>query len=92
MVAYEGSFGATSFQVPAADQDALTDFYKRLQNDPRMATLYTRMANDFFAAGGKELTVFNDISPASKWGTWGSTDSLFAASSRWDALTALSGR
>lgn len=90
MVSYEGSFGPTAYQFPNQDQDPLTAFYAKLENDPRMGTLYGRMADDFYAAGGKKLTVFNDIGPASKWGTWGTVDNLYAASVRWDALAARS--
>jgi len=86
LVAYEGSFGTTAWQMPMADQDAVVAFYAKLQADPRMGKLYGRMADDFFAAGGKRLTVFNDIGAASKWGTWGTTDDLYTPSVRWDAL------
>jgi hypothetical protein len=93
LVAYEGAFGVTTFQFPTqAEQDVGTAFMARLQADPRMGKLYTRMAEDFFAAGGTTLNVFSDVGPASKWGTWGTLDNLYASSPRYDALVAVSGR
>lgn len=89
LVAYEGGFGAYAFAYPMGDHATMVDLFKRLRDDPRMGRLYTRMVDDFAAAGGSELTVYNDVGGPSIWGTWGTSDDLFAPSARYDALKAI---
>ena len=90
MVAYEG--GLSAFWFASDHQAELTDFFNRLLADPRMAALYTRMAADFAAAGGSELTAFTDTGRTGIFGPWGTSASIYDTSPRLQALLAASGR
>jgi Ca2+-binding RTX toxin-like protein len=91
LVAYEGGLHITSYVFPDADQAAVTALFDALSKDPRMGTLYTQMVADFASAGGSGLAAFSDAVPSSKWGNWGTLDSIYDTSSpRYDALVAAS--
>ena len=75
-----------------ADKAVMMPFVQRMIDDPRMGRLYTRMATDFAAAGGSELTHFNDVGAVSIWGPWPATPDLHTETPRLAALKALSGR
>lgn len=91
LVAYEGGLHVASYTFPEAEQAAVTAFFDALSKDPRMGTLYTKMVTDFAASGGSGLVPFSDAVPSSKWGNWGTLDSIYDTSSpRYDALVAAS--
>lgn len=89
LVAYEGGFSAYAYQFDPSVQAQVVAFYQALVDDPRMGQLYTQMANDFAAAGGSELTAFNDAGAASIYGAWGTANSIYDTSPRLQALQAL---
>lgn len=89
LVAYEGGAGMTATSYASADQQTVLDFFARLQADPRMGDLLTKMVSDFNAAGGTLANVFNDVGRDSLWGTWGQLKSIYdSGSPAWDALVA----
>lgn len=89
MVAYEGGIDLTAFHYDTAQQPIILDFFKRLLADPRMGDLYQQMASGFSAAGGDELTAFNEVGKTSVWGSYGALDNIYQDSSvRFDALVA----
>ncbi|WP_225883359.1 calcium-binding protein [Sphingomonas aliaeris] len=91
LAAYEGGLHVTSAAFPEADQAAVTAFFDVLAKDPRMGALYTRMVDEFAKSGGSGLVAFSDAVPSSKWGNWGTLDSIYDKSSpRYDALVAAS--
>ena len=91
LVAYEGGLHVASYTFAEADQAAVTAFFDALSKDPRMGALYTKMVEDFANSGGSGLVPFSDAVPSSKWGNWGTLDSIYDTSSpRYDALVAAS--
>ena len=90
LVAYEGGFSGYWFAWPRDEHPEIVDFINRLVKDPRFGDIYTKMAQNFTAAGGTELTVFNDVGGPTIWGPWGTTDTIYDDSPRYEALKALS--
>lgn len=82
LVMYEGGTHLNATRYPE-----LTEFFTKLQNDPRMGELYAKNMANFQAVGGEAFTQYNDVSPPSKFGDWGALSSIYQDSSaRWDAL------
>jgi hypothetical protein len=71
LVAYEG--GAALLARPGEQHNNadFVEFLNSLNRDPRMGEMYTKLLDQWYAAGGKTFTFFNDIGPWSKWGAWG---------------------
>ncbi|KQS04188.1 hypothetical protein ASG11_07930 [Sphingomonas sp. Leaf357] len=91
LVAYEGGVGLAAYTFADADQSAMLAFFEALDNDPRMGDMYAKMVADFAASGGSGLNAFTDAGSPSKWGTWGTLDSIYdEGSERYDALVAAS--
>lgn len=90
LVAYEGGYHFTATNYSNEEQDEILAFFKRITNDPRSGEMYKKMVADFTAAGGHELVVFEDATAPSKWGNWGTLDSIYQTSSpRYDALLSI---
>ena len=90
LVAYEGGAHLTSVYYDQSVQPLITQFFTTLDNDPRMGELYAKMAAEFSAAGGTELSAFQDTATPSQYGDWGVLDSSYQDSSpRYDALRAV---
>ena len=85
LVAYEGGIDLTNVANGyGADTSVVQDFVNRLHADPRMAEIYTQMAAEFSAAGGKLLNSFTDTGAG-----YGTLDSIYSAGSpEWNALVA----
>ena len=87
LVAYEGGLHAVATIFPdGPDQNDFLSLIMRMQADPRMPALLLKMAADFAAAGGTEVTYFNDVGAWTKFGSWGLTDNVYQGSARYDAL------
>ena len=92
MVAYEGGFSSYWFGWPSDKQAEVMEFVNRLLADPRFGDLYTKMVQDFTSAGGTELTAYADVGLSTIWGPWGTNETIFDNSPRYQALVAASGR
>ena len=89
LVAYEGGANNIAYLFPADDRATVLAFFAKLEADPRMGDLYSQMINDFSAAGGKLLNVFNDAQPDSIFGDYGLLNSIYDnGSPAWNAVTA----
>ena len=85
LVAYEGGVDLTRVASSyGADAGTVQDFVNRLHADPRMADIYTQMAAEFSAAGGKLLNSYTDTGAG-----YGTLDSIYSTGSpEWNALVA----
>ena len=90
MVAYEGGLSWTYFAAP--EKGVFDQFFDRIMADPRMKILTARMITDFGAAGGKELTQFNDIGRNGQFGPWAMQPNLMTSTPRSEALMEASRR
>lgn len=87
LVVYEGGTHLVGLG-PVVDDDALTDFFTHVNYSAEMGALYSELLAGWQAAGGRLFTVFADISPPSKWGSWGTLRHLSDDNPRWDAVAA----
>jgi Ca2+-binding RTX toxin-like protein len=89
LVAYEGGASLDTMIYSTTYRATVQAFFGQLMNDPRMGDLYTKLVEDFKAAGGTDFIAFNDISTNSTSGYYGLLDSIYDTSSpRYDALLA----
>lgn len=89
LTAYEGGLDLTTYQYSAAAQPEILAFFQTLASDSRMGALYARMISDFAAAGGTTLVAYADTLAASKYGNFGTLDSIYDTTSpRYAALLA----
>jgi hypothetical protein len=86
LAAYEG--GSHVVGVYEAQNDPiLTEFFIRLNRDPRMGDLYTEYLNIWKQAGGGLFQNFTDVASPSKYGSWGTLESWNQTSSpKYDAI------
>ena len=75
LVAYEGGQHITG-SGGVENNDKLTNFFIELNRRPEMSDFYTQLLNDWKKAGGTLFMHFVDISPSSKWGSWGALEYL----------------
>lgn len=55
--------------------------------DPRMGEIYQEVITQWYNLGGGLFMNFSDISPSTKWGSWGSLEYINQDSSpKYDAL------
>ncbi|HEY9700373.1 MAG TPA: hypothetical protein V6D10_24170 [Trichocoleus sp.] len=86
LVAYEGGQHIVGSQG-LENNEKLTDFYIKVNQQPEMKTVYTEMLNQWKEAGGTLFMHFNDIGKPSKWGSWGALESVEQNQSpKYDAL------
>jgi hypothetical protein len=71
LVTYEGGAALVARPGEQHNDTEFVEFLNSLNRDPRMGEMYTRLLDQWYAAGGKTFTFFNDIGPWSKWGAWG---------------------
>jgi hypothetical protein len=70
-----------------ADNGTLTSLFTSANRDPRMGALYTDYLNGWASRGGGLFMHFTDISPYSKFGSWGALEKIGEVSSpKYDAL------
>jgi hypothetical protein len=86
LAAYEG--GSHLVGVLEVQNDPIiTEFFIRLNRDPRMGQIYTEYFNIWKQAGGGIFQNFTDIGSPSKYGSWGTLESWNQTSSpKYDAI------
>jgi Ca2+-binding RTX toxin-like protein len=93
LVAYEGAADLEYRLFPVDQQPTIKAFFAALTNDPRMGPLYTKMLDEFSAAGGVSANIHTDVGFSSPFGYFGVLDSIYQKSSpRYDALVSYAGK
>jgi Ca2+-binding RTX toxin-like protein len=87
MIMYEGGTHVSG-HGPAVNDERLTAFVTTFNYTPEMAKLYEQLLNGWVNAGGKLFNAFVDVSPDTKWGSWGAKRYLEDQNPRWDMLMA----
>lgn len=87
LIMYEGGTHVAG-NGERVNDDRLTGFLVEFSYTPEMAELYQILLDGYRAAGGKLFNAFVDISPPSKWGSWGAKRYIGDNNLRWDALMA----
>lgn len=87
MVAYEG--GQHLVGIGGVENDPkVANFLVELNRRPEMQTLYTKLLNGWKQSGGTLFNHFVDAGTPSKWGSWGSLESITQPTSpKYAALT-----
>lgn len=75
LIAYEGGQHITGFWG-AENNQALTNLFIAANRDPRMGEIYKQYLNKWYQLGGGTFMNFSDIGLPSKWGSWGSLESV----------------
>ncbi|MGL4490041.1 MAG: calcium-binding protein, partial [Rhizobiaceae bacterium] len=84
---YESGAHLVSYMFDDATNATLTEFFARLQRDPRMGELYAKSMDAYTLAGGTLFNAFGDVTTPTKDGFWGSLESIYQdGSPRWDSL------
>ncbi len=80
LLAYEG--GQHLVGVGGVENNqAITDLFTAANRDPRMGQLYTTYLQKWGQDGGGVFANFTDVATPSKWGSWGTTESLYQTTS-----------
>lgn len=91
LIAYEGGQHIAALHRGMENNEAIVDLFTTANRDPRMGEVYKQ----YFAmwqevTGGGLFAHFSDVGRFSKWGSWGSRESLYQDSSpKFDALQEL---
>ncbi|MDJ0555646.1 MAG: cellulose-binding protein [Microcoleaceae cyanobacterium MO_207.B10] len=91
LIAYEGGQHIAALHQGMENNEAIVDLFAAANRDPRMGEAY----REYFAmwqevAGGGLFAHFLDVGRFSKWGSWGSRESLYQESSpKFNALQEL---
>ncbi len=86
LIAYEGGQHLVGVGS-GADDDALTTLFTAANRDTRIGALYTNYLTGWASRGGGLFMHFNDISPYSKFGSWGALEKIGEVSTaKYDAL------
>ena len=85
LIMYEGGTHVSGHGVQV-DDDRLTEFFKQFNYTEDMGQMYQALIEGYTRAGGKLFNAFVDVSPATKWGSWGHLRHLDDSNPRWDAL------
>lgn len=76
LVAYEGGQHITSNGHPTQDDPEFINFHIALNRSPQMEEIYRKNFENWKNAGGTIFMHFVDISPYTKWGSWGALEYL----------------
>lgn len=87
LVMYEGGTHVVAHGAQAGDE-ALGEFFTRLNYSPQMAALYDVLLYGWRARGGTLFNAFVDVSAPSQYGSWGALRHLDDDNPRWRALAA----
>lgn len=68
------------------ENEALTEFFSVLNYSEEMGVLYGQLLEGWRTAGGGLFSMFVDVAPPSKWGSWGALRFLGDSNPRWDAI------
>lgn len=74
LIAYEGGQHLTSAAFSEEHEKKITQLFTSLNRHPRMATLYQLYLNQWQEAGGGLLCHFVDVSPYTRFGSWGALE------------------
>lgn len=75
LVAYEGGQHLIARPGEQHNNAAFVELLNAVNRDPRMGEMYTYYLDQWNAAGGKTMTLYNDTGPSTKWGYWGLKES-----------------
>ncbi len=70
LVAYEGGQHLVGV-AGVENNDAITRLFRAANRDYRIFTAYTRYLDDWKAAGGKLMAIYQSVGASNKWGHWG---------------------
>jgi hypothetical protein len=70
LVAYEAGQHLVARTAEQRENTGFVELLKQINREPRMGELYTYLMEEWHRTGGKTLTLFNDMGPWTKWGTW----------------------
>lgn len=76
LIGYEGGQHLVGI-LGVENNKAVTDLFIAANRDPRMGQLYTQYFQQWEQNGGGLFANFTDISAPSKWGSWGTLESLY---------------
>ena len=79
-------------KLTAAEQTRFMEFYKQCNHTPEDAENYTTMFKSFIALGGRYPSKFVEMTPVSRYGSWGGLRYLGDKNPVWDAVVAFNGR
>ncbi|WPF89304.1 cadherin-like domain-containing protein [Cyanobacterium aponinum AL20118] len=82
LVAYEGGQHlAASTAVTSFTDEVINNLMIEANRDPRMGEIYEQLMTQWRNMGGDLFMHFNDVSPSSKYGSWGLLESTYQDSS-----------
>ena len=86
LLAYEGGQHLVGHGGVENNQ-TITDLFIAANSDPRMGELYKEYFSNWYQQGGGLFMHFTDVGEPSKWGSWGTLESIDEAGSpKYDAL------
>lgn len=74
LIAYEGGQHLTSAAFDEQHEEQITELFTALNRHPRMASLYKLYLNQWKDAGGGLLCHFVDVTPYTRFGSWGALE------------------
>lgn len=74
LIAYEGGQHLTSAAFGEEHEEKITQLFTSLNRHPRMATLYTLYLNQWKEVGGGLFCHFVDVTPYTRFGSWGALE------------------
>ncbi len=82
LIAYEGG---QHLAVPK--NPVVTELFIEANRDPRMGELYKEYFSNWYQQGGGLFMHYKDVSTPSKWGNWGTLESIYQdGSPKYDAI------
>jgi len=85
LMMYEGGTHVVAYAELVEDQ-ALTDFFTRLNYSPEMAALYQQLMQSWAKLTPAPFNAFVDVAAPSQWGSWGALRHLTDDNPRWQVL------
>lgn len=87
LVAYEGGQHLAGHSG-VENNEKIDQLFRSANRDRRMAGLYRKHLNNWWAAGGQTYVLYNSMGSYSKWGSWGllETESSAADSPKWETV------
>jgi len=74
LIAYEGGQHLTSAAFGSENEKQITQLFTSLNRHPRMAALYEQYLHQWQEAGGGLFCHFVDVSPYTRFGSWGALE------------------
>ena len=87
LITYEGGQHIVGNNHDLINNKTVQDFYKRVNEDPRMADIYKNIQSIWQKNNGGLHVYFVDIAAPSKWGSWGALEHVSQETSpKWSAI------